>query len=56
MVFVIYSSQHVTGKQQYRNNVSLTGGITRIIDCLELTNEDFFFMRYDCVITRYFDI
>lgn len=41
-VFVIYSSQHVTGKQQYRNNVSLTGGITRIIDCLELTNEDFF--------------
>lgn len=23
-------------------NVSLTGGITRIIDCLELTNEDFF--------------
>lgn len=42
MVFVIYSSQHVTGKQQYRNNVSSTGGITRIIDCLELTNEDFF--------------
>lgn len=61
-VSTCYTSKQTTILQQYC--VSLTGGITRIIDCLELTNEfesdtsrtKIFFIRYDCVITRCFDI
>lgn len=56
-VSTCYTSKQTTILQQYC--VSLTGGITRIIDCLELTNEfesdtsrtKIFFIRYDCYYT-----
>lgn len=53
-VFVIYSSQHVTGKQQYQRFFNWWDNKDYRLS--RINQRRFFFMRYDCVITRYFDI